>query len=556
MTDIIENYRVVAEKLPNHYSRWHLRGAGLDALSEEVVELPEIGPDELVVRHDTCGICFSDIKIINLGPEHPRLIGRNMVDEPVVMGHEVALTVAKVGDGIKDKFKVGDRFIVQADVYFKGANIAYGYVLDGGFSQYGIVGEEVLRGDEGCYLLPLKDDTGYVEAALVEPWACVVAAYEYPNFRQGVKAGGKTLVYQKSKALGALAAKDVTGKDGPAAVFEAIDSLDALDAKVASLTGGKGFDDIIVIGTPTAAEVEKLSVALTKYGIFNVALSEPLAEPVTIDIGRVHYDHLLYIGGLAKTAADAAKAYENNRRGDLKGGGTIWFIGAGGPMGQMHVQRAIMHENPPKTIVVTDVSDERLARIHERFGAKAAERGIEIVALNPNSIGDAAYAAELTKLGPFDDIVCLVPAPALVAQSAPYLGVKGVYNIFAGVAKGVSAKLDLGAVLTKSQRFVGTSGSSIKDLQHTLDLVQEDKLSTNSSLAAIGGHAAFRDGLGAVKAGAFPGKCVIFLQIDDLPLTSLDEMKTSLPTVYAKLEDGKFWTQEAEDELLRLKLKK
>ncbi|HEY3328820.1 MAG TPA: alcohol dehydrogenase catalytic domain-containing protein [Capsulimonadaceae bacterium] len=550
--DVIETYRAATGAVPHKYNRWHLRGAGLESLSEETVELPEIGPEELVVRHDTCGICFSDIKIINLGPQHPRLIGRDMVDDPVVMGHEVALTIVKVGEALEGKFKIGARYIVQADVYYKGANLAYGYVLDGGMSQYGVIGDEVLRGDEGCYLLPLKEDTGYVEAALVEPWACVVAAYEYPNFRDGIKPGGATLVYRKDASLGMLLAQDVTGKGGAAKVFETISSLDELDAKKA--LAGKGFDDIIVIGTPTPAEIETLSAALVRFGIFNIALSTPLTELVTIDIGRVHYDQLLYIGGYVTKASEAAKAYKGNGRGDLAGGGNVWFIGAGGPMGQMHIQRAIMHDTPPKTIIVTDVSDERLARVHDRFGAKAAERGIEIVALNPNSLGEEGYAAALKANGPFTDIVCLVPVADLVAQTAPHLAEHGTYNIFAGVAKGVSTKLDLGTIITKDQRFVGTSGSSIADLQHTLDLVEEDKLSTNSSLAAIGGRSAFRDGLGAVKAGQFPGKTVIFLQVDDLPLTSLDELQERLPSVYAKLEDGKFWTAEAEEELLRLKL--
>ena len=83
---------------------------------------------------------------------------------------------------------------------------------------------------------------------------------------------------------------------------------------------------------------------------------------------------------------------------------------------------------------------------------------------------------------------------------------------------------------------------------------KKDRLSTNSSLAAIGGLNAFRDGLWAVKAGQFPGKTVIFPQIEDMPLMSLDDLKEAIPTVYGKLEDGKFWTKDAEEELLRLKL--
>ena len=154
MTQTLEHYREATQTPPPTIKRWHLTGAGLDALHEATVSLPQFGPDELLVRHDACGICFSDIKIINLGPEHPRLQGRDMQAEPVVMGHEVALTVVGVGDSLKEQFHVGQRFIIQADVYYKGLGIAYGYQLDGGMAQYGVVTKEVLNGDEGCYLIP------------------------------------------------------------------------------------------------------------------------------------------------------------------------------------------------------------------------------------------------------------------------------------------------------------------------------------------------------------------------------------------------------------------
>ncbi|MBC7804881.1 MAG: alcohol dehydrogenase catalytic domain-containing protein, partial [Akkermansiaceae bacterium] len=182
-TDLYADYKRVPDNAPTETKRWHLYGAGLENVGKngepETVPLPEPGPDEILVRHDAVGICYSDIKIVNLGADHPRLVGRDLVKEPVVMGHEVALTVVKAGVNVAEKFHAGERFIVQADVYYKGKNLAYGYALSGGMAQYGIVGPEVLEGDEGCYLLPIEDETGYAEAALVEPWACVEAAYHW-----------------------------------------------------------------------------------------------------------------------------------------------------------------------------------------------------------------------------------------------------------------------------------------------------------------------------------------------------------------------------------------
>lgn len=545
----LARYEAAREPLPDSIKRWHLKGAGLESLSEVTVPLPSFGADELLVRHDACGICFSDIKIINLGPEHPRLQGRDMQREPVVMGHEVALTVVGVGANLQDQFHIGQRFIIQADVYYNGANIAYGYQLAGGMAQYGVVTKEVLQGDEGLYLLPIRDDTGYVEAALVEPWACVVAAYEYPNYREGLQDEGRLLIVNASGALDGDEVRNLYPSGHRPSSVTTIDDIAATDfAKLrGEETGGAGFDDIVVYGTPDAADMGRIATCLGKSGILNLIFDKPLSGLVPIDVGRIHYEQQLFVG--IGDSSKLPQAYVSNTRREIKPGGKVWFVGAGGPMGQMHIQRAIMLAEAPKTIVVTDMSDDRLARIRTRFGKLMDERGIELIEVNPNSGGDAA------QYGPFDDIVSMVPVAGVIASTMPELAENGVYNIFAGLAKGSMADLDLGEILRKNQRIVGTSGSSIADLRHTLELVEEDSLSTNASLAAIGGLDAFRDGLAAVKAGQFPGKTVIFPQLENLPLMSVDEIEANLPGVYAKLQDGIFWTKEAEEELLRENLK-
>ncbi len=544
----LETYQAAQSPLPTQITRWHLHGAGLDALDSATIPLPAYGPDELLVRHDACGICFSDIKIINLGPEHPRLQGRDMGRDPVVMGHEVALTVVGVGDNVKDKFQIGRRFIIQADVYYQGANVAYGYQLPGGMAQYGVITHEVLEGDEGCYLLPIADTTGYAEAALVEPWACVVAAYEYPNYRDGLLDKGKTLIVNVNTSLYGDEVRGLYPPGHQPADVVTIDNVPDTDFDTlrAEETGGKGFDDIVVYGTPAPEDLGRILTCLGSKGVLNLIQDRPLTGTVPTDVGRIHYEQHLLIG--TDDPAKAAGAYSSNTRTDLLPGGTAWFVGAGGPMGQMHVQRAVMLDNPPKTIVVTDVSDDRLGRIQTRFGKIMAEKNITLHLVNPKEGGDPS------RFGPYDDIVSMVPVASVIEESIPHLAVNGVYNIFAGLAKGTMAQLEIGTILAKNQRIVGTSGSSIADLRHTLELVETDALSTNASLAAIGGLPAFRDGLAAVKEGRFPGKTVIFPHIADLPLMSIDDIKANLPEVYAKMQDGLFWTVAAEQELLREKL--
>lgn len=544
----LEMYQAAQSPLPAQITRWHLHGAGLDALHSAAIPLPAYGPDELLVRHDACGICFSDIKIINLGPEHPRLQGRDMSRDPVVMGHEVALTVVGVGGNVQDKFQIGQRFIIQADVYYQGANVAYGYQLPGGMAQYGVITHEVLEGDEGCYLLPVADKTGYAEAALVEPWACVVAAYEYPNYRDGILDNGKTLIVNVNTSLYGDEVRGLYPPGHQPADVVTVDNIPDtdFDALRAEETGGKGFDDVVVYGTPAPEDLGRILTCLAPKGVLNLIQERPLTGTVPTDVGRIHYEQHLLVG--TNNPATVNDSYTSNTRTDLLPGGTAWFVGAGGPMGQMHVQRAVMLDTPPKIIVVTDVSDDRLGRIQTRFGKIMADKGITLHLVNPKAGGDPA------QFGPYDDIVSMVPVAAVIEESIPLLAQDGVYNIFAGLAKGTMAQLELGTILAKNQRIVGTSGSSIADLRHTLELVETDALSTNASLAAIGGLSAFRDGLAAVKEGRFPGKTVIFPQIADLPLMSIDDVKANLPAVYAKMQDGLFWTVDAEQELLREKL--
>ncbi len=192
MAGKLAEYKKANVPLPEKHRLWPLYGAGFEnlGLNGQMIErpLPQYGPDELLVRHDACGICFSDIKVIRTGQNHPRIY-RNMQEDPVVLGHEVILTVVGVGEDLRDQYKIGDRFIVQADIYVGGVGYAYGYEIQGGFSQYNRIDQRVLNGDGGNYLLPVKPTTGYAEAALNEPWACVEASY-IVQYRTAWKEGG------------------------------------------------------------------------------------------------------------------------------------------------------------------------------------------------------------------------------------------------------------------------------------------------------------------------------------------------------------------------------
>lgn len=106
MSDKLSAYRRADAPSPERNRLWPLYGAGFENLGRDgrpiEVPMPRHGPDELLVRHDACGLCFSDFKVLRAGQEHPRVY-RNMQANPVVLGHEVTVTVIGVGEDLRER---------------------------------------------------------------------------------------------------------------------------------------------------------------------------------------------------------------------------------------------------------------------------------------------------------------------------------------------------------------------------------------------------------------------------------------------------------------------
>ncbi len=561
--------------IPERQLAWTLYGKGLENMGKagKPVEWPVPKPaaNQLLARVDAAGLCFSDVKIIRLGNEHPRILGRDLQTEPSILGHEASLTIVEVGKELRGQFQVGDRFVVQADIYYQGKNLAFGYLLPGALEQYVLLGDEILRGDDGVYLVPVKQGTGYSEAALAEPWACVLCAYrQHP--RTSIAPGGVVWVIgrpgceQKGYHAGAFAYTSAVPRrilctDVPETYLAALKGLALFAAikveqtaplaelDVAALAGERGIDDIFILNADAEA-IEKAAPALAKWGILNIVTDQPLARKASIDLGSIHYAYHAYVGC---KGPDVSLGYVQKRKPALVDGGKCWMLGGAGPMGQMHVQLAIERAGGPRLVVVSDIDNERLDTIPTRFAAAAKRYGKQLVCLNPKELGEEAFDAKLRELAPqgFDDIVVFVPAASVVEQASEYLADSGMINLFAGIPRGTNAELDMGAIALRGIRYTGTSGSSIDDLRTAIAMTERGELSPNRSVAAIGGLAAARDGMQTVMEGTFPGKVVIYPQIVDLELTALPDLADKLPEVAAYLDPDGAWTKEAEAALLR-----
>jgi L-iditol 2-dehydrogenase len=148
-----------------------------DVQTEEIV-VPAIGPGEVLVRIDTCGICGTDLKKIHTGSH----------SAPRVFGHEMAGTIAKVGEGVRG-FAVGDRVMAfhhipcghcfycrkktfaQCETYKKvGTTAGLGEAAGGGFGQYIRVMDWIVGdGITPAGLIRVPDDIPFEQAAFIEP---------------------------------------------------------------------------------------------------------------------------------------------------------------------------------------------------------------------------------------------------------------------------------------------------------------------------------------------------------------------------------------------------
>ena len=571
MTSQYDRYRAADLDLPEQGWAWHLWGAGEDNMGKddqpELVPVPRPDADHMLVRIDSVGLCFSDVKIMRQGGSHPKLYDRDLSAEPTRLGHEVSLTVIEVGDNLKDRYHAGQRLAVQPDIYQDGTSTAYGYTIPGGLIQYHLMGAEMLETDDGACLLPIPDTMGYAEASTLEPWGCVMAAYTQRR-RLEPKAGGTMWIigrpgdereYAFSSGLDAPATIVLT--DVPASAARLVEGTSAttvvrdglgpddFQALVDELTDSAGFDDIVMLDPRSAATTGAVATRIARRGTLNLVGEAALDGLVDLDVGRLHYDYTAYLGGRGPDIAASYGAARN--RCDLRPRGTTVFVGAGGPMGLMHVQRAIQQPDGPRTIVATEVSDERLQSLEDRLAHLAESNDCELVTFNSQTSEQSLhdFVMGLTDGRGADDVVVSVPIADVMAEADTLMNPDGMLVFFAGVPNGTLAPLNLSAVYLDNAQYTGTSGLTIHDQQQVVDLANRGELSPGSIVGAVGGMRAAKDGLRALVEGSYSGKVLIFPQIHDLPLMGLDELQETLPQVAEKLSPGGTWNDEAEKAL-------
>lgn len=124
--------------------------------------VPRPGPGQILLRVRACGVCRTDLHILDGELAHPKL--------PLVPGHEIVGAVAQVGAGV-ERFRVGDRVGVpwlgrtcgQCRYCRKGQEnlcdhaLFTGYTVDGGYAEYTLADQQ--------YSFHLPSEYGDTQAA-------------------------------------------------------------------------------------------------------------------------------------------------------------------------------------------------------------------------------------------------------------------------------------------------------------------------------------------------------------------------------------------------------
>jgi len=504
---------------------------------------------QILARVEAAGLCFSDLKLLKQFSSHPRktkiLSGIDPAvlkeipsyvpdDKPTVPGHEAVVRIVAVGKKVKD-IGIGQRFLVQTDYRWlpsKNSNGSFGYTFEGALQQYVLMDQRVITDPNGnSMLLPASDNLSASAIALVEPWACVEDAYSITE-RQSLKSDGETLVIADVEYSQDVLKNFLHKFGNPQSVTYASKN------ELAKFADGS-FDDIIYFGSD-ADTVEQIFPKLASGSLLNVVrCGGRFSKKIKCKIGRVHYGGIRIIGTNSNNPADSMSQIAPI--GEIKKGDKINVVGAGGPMGVMHVVRNLCQGIEDITVYGGDLDDRRLAILDSIAQMLAKKNKLTFISYNP---------AKTPINEKFDCIMIMAPVPKLVELAINSAAENAKINIFAGIPATVDGEFDLNAYIDKKLYFIGTSGSTIEDMKTVLAKVEKGSLDTNISVGAVSGLCGAIDGIHAVENQLIPGKIVVYPFAKNLPLTTLEKLKADNPDIGQKMKNG-LWTKEAEAELLK-----
>jgi threonine dehydrogenase-like Zn-dependent dehydrogenase len=336
---------------------------GQDDLRLETFELPEIKEDEILVKVVCDSVCMSTYKALKQGANHKR-VPDDVHEKPVIVGHEMAGEIIKVGSKYKGEFMAGQKFSLQPALNYNGSPYApgYSYQYFGGNATYNVIPPEVMA--LGCLLIYEGDS--YFGASLGEPMSCIIGGF-HANYHtvpgayqhiMGTKKGGNLVVMGGAGPMGlgavdyALAIEDkpslivvtdinddrlsrasqfITKERAKAAGVDLyyVNTAAYSDpvAHLMGLTEGYGFDDVFVYA-PVEALVLQGDQLLAKDGCMNFfAGPTDHGFSASINLYNVHYSNTHIMGSTGGNTDDLKEALDMSAKGLINPSVMLTHIG-------------------------------------------------------------------------------------------------------------------------------------------------------------------------------------------------------------------------------------
>lgn len=286
---------------------------GIDDVRIETIPVPEIGPGELLLRIDTCGVCGTDLKKIHTGSH----------SAPRVFGHEMAGTIAKIGEGVTD-FQVGDRVMAYhhvpcGDCYYcrkqtfaqceayKNVGCTAGFAPSGGgFAEYIRVMKPIV--ERGLVRIP--NDIPFEQACFLEPvntcYKAIRLLHLQPDETALVIGQGPigTLLAALAKQAGAtvLTSDFYPERHAIAASFDLhhpIDAREDVAAAAKAATEGRGADvALVAVG---GSKVIHTAMEAIRPGGRVMLFAQTQHEEAPFDPGAVCMDEKTLMGSYSSS---------------------------------------------------------------------------------------------------------------------------------------------------------------------------------------------------------------------------------------------------------------
>lgn len=159
----------------------------------------------------------------------------------------------------------------------------------------------------------------------------------------------------------------------------------------------------------------------------------------------------------------------------IKNGGSCLIIAGTGPMGLLAIDYALHSDRTPKTLVVTGLEEEKLARARRLYTSE----DVAVQFVNVKDMPVAEQKQELARLGGggFDDVFCMLSVADLVAMGTQLLNPDGCFNQFAGpMDKSFSVPLNFYDVHYNFTHLTGTSGGNAANAAEAARLIAERRV--------------------------------------------------------------------------------